>query len=201
MSLQYIHHRRNTLQELRETQPEWGVEIDLRSFGESRGDLRVVHDPWTGGLSFKEWIIEFQALKIQGPLILNTKEDQLEEALFEMMKANGIDNFLFLDTALPTLVKNVNQGNGKHFMMRLSKYEPLAAAEKFIGKVEWLWVDCFGGEPLDEAIVLEASKKFKLCLVSPELQRQDPAKIDVFAKIKKYASLVCTKCPDLWEAL
>ena len=42
------------------------------------------------------------------------------------------------------------------------------------GKVDWVWVDCFSRLPITLKITrLLKSLNYRLCLVSPDLQRQD----------------------------
>ena len=71
---------------------------------------------------------------------------------------------------------------GEHnIAIRYSEVEPIELAEKFVGKVKWLWVDCFNKYPSlsftkpDGSTYFQREKDqvlshFKLCLVSPTLQ-------------------------------
>ena len=136
-------------------------------------------------------------------MLLNTKEDGLEETLFSLCAQNNIDNFLFLDTAWPTLIKYVLKGLGSRFMLRISKYEQLAQYDLLIGsgKIEWAWVDCFEGVPLATTVIDDlVSRGMKICLVSPELQGQSLELITNFSELAKRAHAVCTKSEGSWRA-
>ncbi len=193
----YIRHRLNLLAELEQADPAQGVEIDIRSSGDK--GLRLIHDPVPGGQDFSSWLDHYQARKFRGPLVLNTKEDGLEERILAQLRERGIENFLFLDTAAPTLVRWAQTPLAAHFFLRLSTFEPVAALEPFVKRMNWVWVDCFGGVPLDSALVRQAKKNFKVCLVSPELQGQPAERIQDFAKLFALADAVCTKAPERWQ--
>jgi hypothetical protein len=123
----------------------------------------------------------------------------MESRLLEMMKVNGIEDFFFLDLSLPFLVKTIKSGCSK-VAVRFSEYEPLEFVSKFAGKADWVWIDCFTKNILDEQAYNYLSKHFKLCIVSPELQGHPLSWIDDF--IKAYGNFtidaVCTKRPELW---
>ena len=61
-----IAHRRNTIAQLKETPKQYGVELDIRSFG---NELTIHHDPFIQGESFVEWITHYA----HETLILNIK--------------------------------------------------------------------------------------------------------------------------------
>ncbi|MBS2021582.1 MAG: hypothetical protein JST92_04180, partial [Deltaproteobacteria bacterium] len=166
----YFRHRVNEAAGLSGLARPWGVEIDLRSSVAEPGHLHLAHDPWKRGESFEAWLSAFRAQGLTGPVILNTKEDGLEERALALCAQAGVSSLLFLDTALPTLVKWVGRGAGDKFFVRVSRDEPVEAVQAFRGKVRWAWVDCFGGEPMPASVVASLRPDFNLCLVSPELQ-------------------------------
>ena len=49
----YIAHRKNTIDELIETDLKYGVEIDLRSYN---GNVILHHDPMSVGEDFDNWL-------------------------------------------------------------------------------------------------------------------------------------------------
>jgi hypothetical protein len=197
----YIKHRVNRIEELKLVAPGHGVEIDIRSDVNQKQCMHLSHDPWVKGDDFNFWLSEFQRLKIAGPLILNTKEDGLEQVIIDSLRNFGISNFIFLDTAIPTLVKYVKKGLGKHFFWRISSYETVAQALVFKGQVEWLWIDCFEGVPINYSELLTLKDDFQLCLVSPELQLQPLVFNEGFSRLKSIAKAICTKTPEKWEHL
>ena len=160
--MKLIAHRRNSLAELRATPLEYGVEVDIRSHGDR---LIVTHEPFAPGTAFDDWIAEYQ----HGTLILNVKEEGLEDRLLAEMKNRGIDDFFFLDQSFPFLLKTAAKGE-RRCATRVSEFESVATALALAGKIDWVWVDCFSRFPLsreDWRRLVEAG--FQLCLVSPDL--------------------------------
>jgi len=190
-------HRRNAINELRASPVQYGVEVDIRSLG---NDLIIHHDPFTTGESFSDWLEYYQ----HGTLILNVKEEGLEDRLLELMAKKGISDFFFLDQSFPFLIRTSNQGESR-CAVRVSEFEGLDTALSLSGKVDWVWVDCFTNFPLsqDDGQRLQAAG-FKLCLVSPELQGRDAdTKIPAMRALLEERSIspdaVCTKRADLWS--
>jgi hypothetical protein len=197
--MKIISHRRNTLLELLATDSKYGIEVDIRSEGDR---LITHHDPFATGDSFDEWINAYR----HGTLILNVKEEGLEERLIDLMQSKGIVDYFFLDQSFPFLVKWSKAGEHR-CAVRVSEFETIETALTLAGKVDWVWVDCFDHFPLNEQAAKRLKDaKFKLCLVSPELQGRDPnVTIAQMALLLKERNIipdaVCTKCPDLWEAV
>ena len=54
--------------------------------------------------------------------------------------------------------------------IRYSEVEPIALGASFVGKVKWLWVDCFTKYPDISEATRDVLNMFKVCLVSPTLQ-------------------------------
>lgn len=192
-----IAHRRNTLAELSATPRKYGVEVDIRSFGER---LIIHHDPFVMGESFESWLSSYR----HGTLILNVKEEGLELRLIDLMQRAGIEDYFFLDQSFPFLVKHSRLGE-RRSAIRVSEFESIETALTLAGKVDWVWVDFFSKFPLnaDNARKLQDAG-FKLCLVSPELHgRDNEIEITQLASLLQErhicADAVCTKRPDLWE--
>lgn len=192
-----IAHRRNTRRELQGTPRELGVEIDLRSQGDT---LVLHHDPFVAGEPFEPWLADYA----HRFLILNTKEEGLEDRLLGMMAERGIEDFFFLDQSFPFLVKTARTGE-RRCAVRVSEMESIDTALSLAGRVDWVWVDCFTRFPLSAADAQRlADAGFKLCLVSPELQGRDaeqeiPALRRLLDGEGIRAEAVCTKRPDLWD--
>ena len=196
--MKLISHRRNTVSELLATDTKYGIEVDIRSEGNR---LIIHHDPCVGGESFEEWIDAYR----HGTLILNVKEEGLEERLIVLMQSKGITNYFFLDQSFPFLVKWSKAGEHR-CAVRVSEFESIETALALAGKVDWVWVDCFTRFPLSEhdARRLKGAG-FKLCLVSPELQGRDanveiPNLASFLRELNIVADAVCTKRLDLWES-
>ena len=191
-----ICHRRNTRAELEATPAEFGVEVDIRSQG---SELVIHHDPFEAGKMFTDWLQAYH----HRLLILNVKEEGLEERLLAEMAAGGIEEFFFLDQSFPFLIRTANQGESR-CAVRVSEYEAIDTALILAGRVDWIWVDCFTRFPLSRADgdrLREAG--FKLCLVSPELQgRSEPAELAAMRRrigeLDSTIDAVCTKVPEQW---
>lgn len=197
----YIEHRRNLCSSLSSIPSGHGLEIDIRSDLTHPHRFVVSHDPFHEQENFHDWLVEFKKNKISGPIFINTKEEGLESLIFELLKSKSIDNFLFLDSAIPTIVKYSATPQSHHFIARLSSYEALEGLKPLIGKISWLWVDCFHGRPLPVEEVKKAAADFKLCLVSPELQGFDlQEKISDFLPLAPHLSAICTKDSALWKS-
>ncbi|MEK6772740.1 MAG: hypothetical protein AABY64_02260 [Bdellovibrionota bacterium] len=197
--MKLIKHRCNSSGQLVGLHPDFGVEIDLRSSVGDPGHLHLSHDPWVQGENFDLWLGKYKEVGLSGPLILNTKEDGLESRTLELLKKHQIQNFFFLDTALPTLVKWSVKENKKFFAVRWSKFEPIEFCEKFKNHCEWVWIDCFFLEIPPTDIIKKLQENFKVCLVSPELQGGEGKTISEFRKSLPAIEAICTKSPELWS--
>ena len=191
-----IVHRVNTINQLSKISQEKGVEIDLRT---NRDKIILSHDPFKIGIDFDEWLKHYK----HKFLVLNVKEDGLEREIIELLKVHKISNFFFLDQPLPSIIKFI-KGNEKRCAIRISEYESIESAIYLKGRVEWIWIDFFNKFPLnfDECKYL-TDIGFKLCIVSPELQKGDFHSVKALRNklnnlnIKFHA--VCTKYPEIWK--
>ena len=196
--MKIIFHRRNSLLELNSTDTKYGVEVDIRSFGNS---LIIHHDPFHSGVLFEEWLSHYR----HGTLILNVKEEGLEERLITLMNSYNITDYFFLDQSFPYLIKYSSVTNGRS-AVRISEFESIGTALSLAGTINWAWIDYFSRFPLTESDSERLSiAGFKLCLVSPELQGYDavlevPILQDKLISMNISVSAVCTKRPDLWES-
>ena len=192
-----VSHRRNLIEELKNTPKKFGVEVDIRTRGK---DLIINHDPYKEGELFKEWL-EFYDHSL---LILNVKEDGLEEELLDLLDKKEIKNYFFLDQAMPSLIKYALLGERK-CAIRISEFESLETVNNFAGKLDWVWMDCF-----TKFIITKDMEKrlhdlnFKICLVSPELQgrnaeKEIPSTLSFLKQNKIEIDAVCTKMPHLWR--
>ncbi len=192
-----VSHRRNTAEQLRDTAHDLGVEVDIRSVGER---LIIHHDAFVDGEDFETWLTAY----CHRLLILNVKEEGLEDRLIALMHAHGIEDYFFLDQSFPFLIRTARRGESR-CAVRVSEFESIDTAMTLAGKVRWIWVDCFTRFPLDgaQAAQLQAAG-FKLCLVSPELQGRDaaveiPALRALLQREGIRADAVCSKEPALWR--
>lgn len=190
-----ILHRVNTISKLKKTDISYGVEIDLRS---SNNKIILHHDPFKKGIPFTEWIKHYNHKMI----VLNVKEEGLEEQIIKILKKNKIKNFFFHDQTFSSMLKNMK--NTK-VSIRFSEYENICNKEKIFKFVKWVWIDNFTKIPNDKIFYKYLKKKnIKVCLVSPELVLK--SRVKEISKIKKYVKkinlnffAVCTKYPKLWK--
>ena len=190
-----IHHRRNTIELLNQSELHFGIEVDIRSFGQK---LIIHHDPFQEAIFFEDWLIHYN----HKLLILNVKEEGLEKEILKLMDKYEIKNFFFLDQSFPFLIKTALSGE-KRTAVRFSEYESINTVLKLTGMVSWVWVDYFNHLPLDEKNYRNLKDAgFNLCLVSPELQGYTKSKIigvqEEIKNLKIKLDAVCTKEPNLW---
>lgn len=192
-----IAHRVNTVEGLRATPTEYGVEMDLHAFGDR---LVVHHDAFTDALDFERWLDAYQHALV----ILNVKEEGIEARVRELVLARGIERFFFLDLSVPALMKMVRAGEHR-VAVRVSSVEPIAGALALGERAEWVWLDLFESRlPVTaEEYQMLRDAGYRICLVSPELHGRDISEIaDIrreLAALGLTPHAICTKRPDLWE--
>ncbi len=162
------------------------------------GEIVLSHNPFEGGDKFKMWLDHFQ----HKTLILNVKEDGLEDLIVGMLSDRGISDYFFLDQPFPTLRKSLIARLPA--ALRLSEYENPINLEDL--QPDWVWLDSFTGNwsYLEKHSGWLSSGKVKLCIVSPELQgrlraHEAQSIIDLMGKLNLRIDAVCTKFPDVWE--
>jgi len=191
-----ISHRRNTIDQIAGTPREFGAEIDIRTRG---NDIIIQHDPFLKGTLLIDWL-KYYDHKL---LILNVKEEGLEERLIELMADYKIESFFFLDQSFPFLIKTSSRGE-KRCAVRLSEYESINTVLALENKVQWVWIDYFTRLPIDYMDYQSLKKAgFSLCIVSPELQGFEKDMIQDVKQQLKHNSIrmdaVCTKYPESWK--
>ena len=111
----FIKHRVNSISDLKKTNTEFGVEIDLRS---EKNNIYLHHDPFKKGETFERSIKKFKHRKI----VLNYKEERLEKKIIKILNKNKIKNFFFHDQTFSTMIKNMFKTK---VSVRFSEYESL----------------------------------------------------------------------------
>jgi len=189
-----IKHRANTSRDLKKIDKNFGVEIDLRS---DKKNIYLHHDPFKKGELFSQWIKNFDH-KI---IVLNVKEEGLENEIIKILKKNKINNFFFHDQTFSSLLKNMFKTK---VSIRFSEYEDLKNTKKLFNQIKWLWVDNFTKIKIEKKFyAFLKSKNVKICLVSPELIKKsrlkEIKKIALYFKKNKFKiDAVCTKNPKNW---
>ena len=77
--MEIIAHRINTINKLKNLNTNFGVEVDIRS---NEKNLIICHDPFSEYINLKDWLSFYN----HGTLILNVKENGLEEELLKTME-------------------------------------------------------------------------------------------------------------------
>lgn len=196
--MEYIAHRINTSKELKCISTDFGVEIDIRGWGEK---LILQHDPFIVGEELNEYFKNYN----HGTLILNVKCERLEIKILELLKKYKIKKYFFLDSTIPMINALTKHHKISKIAVRFSELESFENLKKFSGKVEWVWVDCFDNFILTKKLQEEIhGLGYKICIVSPELQgRQDDINIyrDYIYSNNIEIDAICTKVYNipLWK--
>jgi hypothetical protein len=173
--MEYIAHRINTIEELKQIPKEYGVELDLRDFAEK---LILQHDPFTDGEDFEEYLKHYN----HGTMILNIKSERIEHKVLELLKKYNIKKYFFLDSSFP-MIYLLSKDGEKNIALRFSEFEGTDTIVNMKNKVKWIWVDCFSKLPITkENYEFLKENGYKFCLVSPELQGQE----EKLVEYKKY---------------
>ena len=165
--MEYIAHRINSVSQLIDLSPQYGVEIDLRD--NTDGTIYIAHDPFTSGESFETYLKHCK----HGTMILNIKSERIEFKVLELLKKHKISKYFFLDSSFP-MIYALSKIDEKNIALRYSEFEGADTIRSMKGRVHWVWVDCFTKLPIDHGLFLSLKEMgYKLCLVSPELQGRE----------------------------
>lgn len=193
--MEFIAHRINTIEELQQIPEEYGVEIDVRDYGDR---LILAHDPFIDGDEFEEYLKHYK----HGTMILNIKSERIEHRVLELIGKYKIQDYFFLDSSFPMIYFLSKEGE-KNIALRFSEFEGIDTLLKMEGKVKWIWIDCFSKLPIThENYKVLKNKGFKLCLVSPELQGQSEKLQEYKSYLKDENILldaICTKIYNIPE--
>lgn len=187
--MEFIAHRINTIEELKRTPTNCGVEIDLRDYNDK---LIIQHDPFKDGEDFENYLKHYQ----HQTLILNIKSERIEFKVIEFIKKYHIKKYFFLDCSFPMVYALAKLGE-HNMALRYSEFEGMDTIIQMSKNIKWVWVDCFTKLPLSVADYQKLKQlDLKLCLVSPELQNQ-PEKISSYKQYLQinniYFDAICTK--------
>ncbi|MGE4457263.1 MAG: hypothetical protein AB7E13_10015 [Arcobacteraceae bacterium] len=187
--MEFIAHRINTIDELKQVPFEYGVELDLRDYGHR---LILQHDPFKDGEDFEEYLKHYN----HGTMILNIKSERIEHRVLELIQKYNIKKYFFLDSSFP-MIYLLSKSGEKNIALRFSEFEGVDTILAMSGKVDWIWVDCFSKLPItSKNYQLLREKGFKFCLVSPDLQSQEE-KLESYKKYlednKIIFDAICTK--------
>tara|TARA_Y100000591_G_C21726787_1_gene641794 strand:+ start:382 stop:981 length:600 start_codon:yes stop_codon:yes gene_type:complete len=194
-----IQHRANSLEKLKNLDKNFGVEIDIRTVNNK---LILNHEPIKKSVLLSSYLKKFN----HKFLILNVKEEGIENLIFNLLKKYKIKNYFFLDVTIPKIFQFLKSKKKINLCLRISKFEKLDNLNFFQEKINWAWIDTFDNEiPLSIKELIYYSKRFRLCLVSPELIKTNNINLFKFIKNNKkklnFFSAVCSKKINNWKKL
>jgi len=158
--MEIIIHRVNTINELKDIDKKFGTEIDIRSWG---SQLILNHEPFSNGENLVNYLDEYH----HGTLVLNIKEDQIEDEVLRLVRERSqIKSYFLLDVEFSYLYRASRQGE-KNIAIRFSEDESIKTVKKYVGMIDWVWIDTNTKLPITNKnkTVLD---EFKKCLVCPE---------------------------------
>ena len=163
-----IHHRINTISELKNVPKKYGIEVDIRCYGKK---IILNHDPHQDG----EELDNFLKYYDHSFIILNIKEAGIEKEVLELVKNYGIKEYFFLDVEYPFVYKSYANNITKNIAIRVSEIEPIDMALLNAGRYNWIWLDVSTKIPINKKQYNKLKNKgYKICFVCPSnLNRQD----------------------------
>jgi hypothetical protein len=191
--MHFIAHRVNTIKNLLNTPIEYGVEVDLRDFGKK---IILQHDPFKDGESFEEYLKNYN----HGTMILNIKSEGIETKVLKLLRQYNVKSYFFLDCSFP-MINFLSSKGERNIALRFSEFEGIDTISLMSKKIDWIWVDCFSRLPITaQNYKLLKDHKYKLCLVSPELQDQD-LKLETYKNYLQKEGIIfdaiCTKSHNI----
>ena len=127
---------------------------------------------------FSKWI-KYYNHKL---LVLNVKEEGLENQIINILKKNKVKNFFFHDQTFSTILKTMNKTN---VSVRFSEYEPIENVVVFKNKFNWIWVDSITKVPITDEN-FQTINKFNVCVVCPSLWKRSEDINKEKYKLSKY---------------
>ena len=137
LNTEFICHRINTEEELRNIPTIFGVELDLRD-GDYK-QLHLQHDPYFRGECFESYLKSYN----HKTMILNIKSERIEPLCIEFMEKYSIKSYFFLDSNLPMIYLLNTKHNNNNIACRFSEFEPIESYRLIKHMIQWVWCDCF----------------------------------------------------------
>ena len=173
--MEIIAHRINSIKKLKKVPNKFGVEIDLRVY---KSKIILNHEPFKSGDTLDNFLKYYN----HGTLILNIKEDGIEDEVILKVKRAKIKSYFLLDVEFPYIFKSI-KNKQKNIAIRFSEKEAIETSRLLHKNFKWLWIDTLTKLPINKKN-LNIIKKFKSCLVCPERWGR-PYEIDNFKKKMK----------------
>lgn len=201
--MQIIIHRINTLRELEKIPHRYGVEIDVRGYGDT---LLLSHDsinPDNTYDTLEKYLKAYQHAFI----VFNIKEAGYESRVIELAQKYNISNYFLLDVEFPYLYRATRKEGVRKIAVRYSEAEPIQSVEAQLleGKplLDWVWIDTNTQLPLTEETISKL-RPFKTCLVCPDRWGRSEDIEPYITKMKALsfepdAVMTALSCASRWE--
>ena len=195
--MEIIIHRVNSIKKLKKIPNNFGVEIDLRVY---KSKIILNHEPFKSGDTLDNFLKHYK----HGTIILNIKEDGIEDEVIKKIKKAKIKSYFLLDVEFSYIFKCL-RNRQKNIAIRFSENEPIEIAKLFKNKFKWLWIDTVTKLPLNKKNI-RVIKNFKSCLVCPERWKRERDIKKYYLLMKKYkfipdAIMTSLRCSEIWSKL
>ena len=170
--MEIIIHRINSIKKLKKIPNNFGIEIDLRTY---KSKIILNHEPFKDGDTLENFLRYYN----HGTLVLNIKDNGIEDKVIKQVMKAKIKSFFLLDVEFPYIFKSI-KNKQKNIAIRFSEKEPIESAKLFQNNFKWLWIDTLTKLPLDKNNI-KVIKNFKSCVVCPERWNR-PDEIDIIKK-------------------
>lgn len=195
--MKIVAHQINTLEKLKELPNTYGVEIDVRGYGER---MLLNHDPIVDPNTHVDLETYLKQATAQGVsfYVFNIKEAGYEQRVIDLAAKYNIskNNYFLLDVEFPYLYRATHNEGVREIAVRYSEVEPIQVAEAQmidgVPMLDWVWIDTNTRLPLDEVKdgqdIVNRLMKFKTALVCPDRWGR-PGDIDSYAEEIKQKGL------------
>ena len=201
--MQIIIHRVNNTSLLKKVPNKYGIEIDVRGYGEK---ISLSHDPIFSDKSYDsaEDLLKYYHHDL---VVFNMKETGYEKEIIKLAEKYKVKDYFLLDVEFPYLYRASRQFDFRKIAVRYSEAEPIEAVEaQIIDKtplVDWVWIDVNTRLPLNGDVIKKLNL-FKTCLVCPSRwgRPQDISKYqDIMKKLdfKPTALMTSLEHVEEWE--
>lgn len=201
--MKIIIHRVNKIDKLTKIPRKFGLEIDVRGYG---NDLYLNHEPIDEPEKYDK-LEDFLALCHGRFIVFNLKEAGYENLVIDLAKKYNISDYFLLDVEFPYLYRATREDKFKKIAVRYSEAEPIQNVRKQIKDnkplVNWVWIDTNTSLPLNPRIIKDLIL-FKTCLVCPERWGRANDIASYIKKMKKInfkpdAIMTSFECASEWE--
>lgn len=154
-----VYHRINTTRQLKTVPERFGVEIDVRAYGNK---LVLHHEAMQPGEELEEYLKHYH----HRFLMFNIKESGIEQQVIDLAKKYKLTDYFLFDVEFDFIYRAARAGFHQ-VAIRYSEEECIDTVLHYKGKIDWVWMNTLTKLPLDKKVV-EQLRGFKVGLVCPE---------------------------------